>query len=112
MAARLIERLNEAQVEQLLALYRQEWWTHHRRLDDVRRMLAATGIILALEDSETGELVAFARVLTDNVYRAHLSDVIVKESHRGQGLAFVTLAHADERIPSPLLRLAGVGHVR
>ena len=86
MAYRLIDRLTDKQVEELLALYQKEWWTNHRRLDDVRRMLAGTGVIIAWEDSETGELVAFARVLTDNVYRAHLFDVIVKESHRGEGL--------------------------
>lgn len=86
MAVRLIERLNEKQVEELTALYQKEWWTKERRLEDVRRMLAGTDILIALEDTETGELVAFARVLTDGVYRAHLFDVIVKESHRGQGL--------------------------
>ena len=86
MAYRLIDRLTDKQVEELLALYQKEWWTNHRRLEDVRRMLAGTGVIIALEDSETGELVAFARVLTDNVYRAHLFDVIVKESYRGQSL--------------------------
>ncbi len=86
MAFRLIDCLTDRQVEQLHALYQQEWWTNQRRLEDVRRMLAGTGVIIGLEDSETGELVAFARVLTDNVYRAHLFDVIVRDSHRGQGL--------------------------
>lgn len=86
MPVRLIDRLSDKQVEELHALYQQEWWTNHRRLDDLRRMLAGTDVIIALEDSETGELVAFARVLTDNVYRAHLFDVIVRDSHRGQGL--------------------------
>lgn len=86
MAFRLIDRLSDKQVEELHALYQQEWWTNQRRLEDVRRMLAGTGVIIGLEDSETGELVAFARVLTDNVYRAHLFDVIVRDSRRGQGL--------------------------
>ncbi len=86
MAYRLIDRLTDKQVGELHALYRQEWWTNQRRPEDIRRMLASTGVIIALEDSETGELVAFARVLTDSVYRAHLFDVIVRESHRGQGL--------------------------
>jgi GNAT superfamily N-acetyltransferase len=86
MAVRLIDKLNDKQVEELHVLYQQEWWTNHRQPEDIRRMLAGTGVIIALEDSETRQLVAFARVLTDNVYRAHLFDVIVRESHRGQGL--------------------------
>lgn len=86
MPVRLIDRLTDKQVQELHALYQQEWWTNQRRLEDVRCMLAGTGVIIALEDSETGELLAFARVLTDNVYRAHLFDVIVRDSHRGQGL--------------------------
>ncbi|HSC77834.1 MAG TPA: GNAT family N-acetyltransferase [Candidatus Acidoferrales bacterium] len=86
MAYRLIDRLTDKQVEELHALYKQEWWTNHRQPEDIRRMLASGGVIIALEDSATGELAAFARVLTDNVYRAHLFDVIVCESHRGQGL--------------------------
>lgn len=86
MALRLVDKLNDKQVEELWALYQREWWTESRRREDVRRMLAGTGMVIALEDSETGELVAFSRVLTDGVYRAHLFDVIVKESHRGRGL--------------------------
>jgi GNAT superfamily N-acetyltransferase len=89
MAYRLIDRLTDKQVEELHELYKQEWWTNHRQPEDIRRMLASGGVIIALEDSATGELVAFARVLTDNVYRAHLFDVIVRESHRGQGLGKV-----------------------
>lgn len=86
MPVRLIDQLSDKQVEELHALYQREWWTKDRRIEDVRRMLAGTDILIALEDPESGELVAFARVLTDGVYRAHLFDVIVKESHRGQGL--------------------------
>ncbi|MGH9811772.1 MAG: GNAT family N-acetyltransferase [Candidatus Acidiferrales bacterium] len=100
MAVRLIERLNEKQVEELTALYQKEWWTKERRIEDVRRMLAGTDILIALEDTETGELVAFARVLTDGVYRAHLFDVIVKESHRGQGLG---RAIVDAVVANPAL---------
>lgn len=86
MAFRFIDRLSDKQVEELCALYQQEWWTLRRCPEDVRRMLAATDFVIALEDAETGELVAFARAISDGVYRAHLFDVIVRPSHRGQGL--------------------------
>jgi len=86
MAVRLIDRLSDKQVEELTALYQKEWWSQRRKLDDVRRMLAGTDFVFAFEDADSKELVAFARVLTDTVYRAYLFDVIVKESQRGQGL--------------------------
>ena len=86
MPVRLIERLSNKQLAELHALYKREWWSQGRNLEDVRRMVAGTGVVLAFEDPETGELAAFCRVLTDGIYRAHLFDVIVKESYRGQGL--------------------------
>jgi predicted GNAT family N-acyltransferase len=86
MAVRLIDRLSDKQVEELTALYQKEWWCQGRRLEDVRRMLAAADLVFAFEDADRKELVAFARVLTDTVYRAYLFDVIVKESHRGHGV--------------------------
>ena len=49
-------------------------------------MLAECDLLFAFADGETGELVGFARVLTDFVYRAYLFDVIVKASHRGRGV--------------------------
>jgi len=100
MPVRLIDQLSDKQVEELHALYQREWWTKDRRIEDVRRMLAGTDILIALEDPESGELVAFARVLTDGVYRAHLFDVIVKESHRGQGLG---RAIVDAVVAHPVL---------
>ncbi|MCI0403155.1 MAG: GNAT family N-acetyltransferase [Acidobacteria bacterium] len=86
MAVRLIDRLSDRQVDELCDLYEREWWSRARTREDVRRMLTATDFVFAFEDEQSGELVAFCRVLTDTVYRAHLFDVIVKESHRGQGL--------------------------
>lgn len=82
MPLRPIDRLSEKQVEELTTLYQKEWWSQGRRLDDVRRMLAGTDLVFAFEDAQSGELAAFARVLTDGVYRAYLFDVIVKETHR------------------------------
>jgi GNAT superfamily N-acetyltransferase len=48
---------------------------------------------------EGGELVGFARVITDYATFGYLSDVFVLESHRGRGLATwfmqVVMAHPD-----------------
>lgn len=86
MAVEMIDRLTDEQIEDLCALYQFEWWTKGRQLPDVRRMLQHTDVIVALCDAESRRLVAFARVLTDYVYKALVLDVIVAASHRNQGL--------------------------
>ena len=86
MAVRVIHQLTEAHILDLHELYQHEWWTQGRRLEDIRRMLAATNVTIACEDTASGQLIAFSRVLTDTVYRAHLFDVIVAKGYRGQGL--------------------------
>jgi hypothetical protein len=60
-----IDRLTEAQAHELVALYQKEWWTKGRQLEDVRRMLEQTDIVVAFCERESRRLVAFARVLTD-----------------------------------------------
>ena len=101
MPVRLIDRLSDKQVEELHALYAKEWWSQGRKREDVRRMLAGTSVVFAFADTESGELAAFCRVLTDGIYRAHLFDVIVKESHRGQGLGRALI---DAVVSHPTLR--------
>jgi GNAT superfamily N-acetyltransferase len=81
-----VTRLSAAHAADLCALYQNEWWTRGRTLPDTLRMLEHTPIALGLEDPETGRLVAFARVLTDCVYKALILDVIVAPERRGQGL--------------------------
>ncbi len=99
MALQQVDTLNEAQVEDLVALYRHEWWTSARQADDVRRMLAHTDFVFGFVEEENARLVAFARVLTDRAYKALILDVIVAPSHRSAGLARrlmdTILAHPD-----------------
>lgn len=94
-----IDRLNEAQIDQLMALYRNEWWTKERKLEDVRRMLAHTDFIFAICEKESRRLVAFTRVLSDRVYKALLFDVIVAPEHRehklGRALMNAVLNHPE-----------------
>ncbi|MEK7726973.1 MAG: GNAT family N-acetyltransferase [candidate division KSB1 bacterium] len=81
-----LDRLSEEQVAQLMTLYRNEWWTKDRTLEDVRRMLAHTDFIFAFCEKESQRLAAFTRVLSDRVYKALLFDVIVAPEHREQKL--------------------------
>jgi len=76
-----VSRLTSKHIEQLWRMYRLESRSRGRKLEDVRRMVEHTDLIFAFCDAETGRLVAFARVLTDFVYKAVILDVMVEKSH-------------------------------
>lgn len=101
-----VDRLDDGQVEQLQALFQEEWWTRGRSLNDVRRMLEGSQVVLGFVDDAHDELVAFARAVTDDVYKALVLDVIVRADHRGTGLGARLM---DAVLHHP--RLAEVQHV-
>ena len=80
-----LNSLTEAQTEQLWRLYQAEWWSKGRSLSDVTTMLQHTGVVFGYAKPD-GTLVAFARMLTDRLYRALLLDVIVAPDYRSRGL--------------------------
>ena len=82
---RIVSELTEQQISELTDLYKHEFWSHNRTQQDIAKMLAASDIIVGLVD-ECDRLIGFLRVLTDFVYRAFIFDVIVKPTHRNQGL--------------------------
>ncbi len=84
MNYQIINQLNEAQISELVELYKNEFWSQNRTYQGVVKMLAASDIIITLVDEEE-KLIAFCRVLTDFVYRGVLYDVIVKPSYRKMG---------------------------
>jgi ribosomal protein S18 acetylase RimI-like enzyme len=82
---RIVSELAEQQISELTDLYRNEFWSQNRTRQDVAKMLAASDIVIGLID-ESDRLIGFTRVLTDFVYRAVIFDVIIKPTHRSQGL--------------------------
>lgn len=82
---RVISELNEQQISELTDLYKNEFWSQNRTQQDVAKMLRASDIVIGLVD-ECDRLIGFTRILSDFVYRAVIFDVIVKPSHREQGL--------------------------
>ena len=78
--------LSPAQVQQLADLFQQEWWTKGREKQDVEKLIANAELVFAFIDPLNDELVAFARAMTDGVYKAMIFDIIVKDSWRNTGL--------------------------
>ena len=86
-------------------MYQAEWWSRGRNVDDVRRVVRHSDLVFAFCDSETGSLTAFARVLTDFVYKAVIFDVIVDRKHRRLGLGRMLLDAVTSQ-PALLVRRA------
>lgn len=81
-----IDKLSDKQIIQLHKLYQNEWWSKGRTLPDVKKMLRHTDIIFALCEENSKRLIAFARVLNDQVFKALILDVIVDPEYRSKGL--------------------------
>jgi len=90
-AFQFVNRLTSEHIEQLWRMYQSEWWSRGRKIEDVRRVVRHSDLVFAFCDSETGNLTAFARVLTDFVYKAVIFDVIVDRRHRHLGLGRMLL---------------------
>jgi GNAT superfamily N-acetyltransferase len=65
-------------------LCNQSYWAKGIPRDVLERAIAHSVAFAAYDD---GDLVAFARVITDYAVFAYLADVFVVPSHRGRGIA-------------------------
>ncbi|WP_292656221.1 GNAT family N-acetyltransferase [Nitratifractor sp.] len=80
-----IQSLTPIQIDDLHRLYREQWWTRDRTLEETRSLIANSDIIVGFADAQ-GHLAAFARVLSDFTIKALIFDLIVDEPHRNKGL--------------------------
>ena len=87
----VVDCVGETETPQLVDLFRGEWWTRERSESDIRRMLEHTDLIQAGRARATGELVGFARVLTDRVFKAFIFDLIVAPGLRERGVGRLLL---------------------
>lgn len=101
---RAVRELTEPQVRQLHALYMGEWWCNSRSLDDVQTLIRGGTLLLGLVHTESQELLAFARFITDGLFKAMLYDVIVHPDWRGQGLG--------RRLMDEIQALPDLQHIR
>jgi predicted GNAT family N-acyltransferase len=80
----LTHQLTEQQIHQLHQLYQNEYWSKGRSLADTFRCVEGSSIVFGFVEGD--DLVAFARVVTDYVFKAFIFDVIVSEELRAQGV--------------------------
>ena len=71
--------------EELYHLLQQTHWADSRSPLDIQQMLDRSQITLGVWDED--RLIAFARVITDDLYRALLDDVVVSSAYRNRGIA-------------------------
>ena len=81
----VIDTLTPDQVAQLHSLYRQEWWTRDRTLEETQAGVDGSQLCIGLVNADD-ELIGFARVLTDYIFKAMIFDLIVRKDHRNTGL--------------------------
>jgi GNAT superfamily N-acetyltransferase len=67
-------------------LSQHAYWGRWRTRADFDRQLAGSWRVVGCYDADSGEMVGFARALSDGVGLAYLADVYVLPDHRGRGL--------------------------
>ncbi len=86
MPARYIYSFGEPiNPEDLHRLLQQIDWAQSRDPLDIQYLLDHSQLTLGVWDEE--RLIAFARVITDDRYRALIDDVVVDSDYRGRGIA-------------------------
>lgn len=80
----VIREGHDVDLEQLQALYHHAPWATGRGMDGIKMMLENTDYVFSALDGR--QLIGFARVLTDRIYRATLWDVVVHPDHQGRGV--------------------------
>ena len=83
MELSIVTSLDDKEIDQLLDLYGNEFWCNERERSDVVKMLNNTDILLVVKNG-SNDLVGFARILTDYVYKATIFDLIVHPKWRGK----------------------------
>ncbi len=79
-----IEKFDTGRQVELYEFYSLQWWTKSRSFDELVQMLKGSDITIGC-CGDNGELIGFARVLTDYTFKAMIFDVIVRQDHQGSG---------------------------
>ena len=95
----MVHQLTATQKQDVLVLYKNEWWSAERTLEDIETIIQKTSLIIGLVDPTSNRLIGFTRVLSDYFKYAYIYDVIVHPDYRGlhlgKKLLALVLQHPD-----------------
>lgn len=82
----------------------EAYWARWRTRADVEAQLDSAWRLVAAYRRDTGELVGFARAISDGVAFGYLADVFVVEEHRGRGVSKGLVSLMIDEGPGPHFR--------
>lgn len=82
--------------EELSELLNQTDWADSRSPLDVQQTLDHSQLTVGVWDEE--RLIGFCRVITDDIYRALIEDVVVDSAYRGRGIAYTMMEKLLKRL--------------
>lgn len=82
----------------------EAYWARWRTRADVEAQLDSAWRLVAAYRRDTGELVGFARAISDGVAFGYLADVFVVEEHRGRGISKGLVSLMIDQGPGPHFR--------
>lgn len=82
----------------------EAYWHRWRTRYDVQSQISSAWRVVGLYVIETGQMVGFARAMSDGVSDAYLADVYVQSEHRSQGLGKRLIATMIDEGPGAHLR--------
>jgi ribosomal protein S18 acetylase RimI-like enzyme len=81
------EVVSAAPVEEIVALYKAAgWWQESPEARAVIPAMIRGSLCFMVARSLSGRIIGMARVISDGYSDAYIQDVVVLESHRGQGI--------------------------
>jgi len=94
----VIYKLSENQIKDLHNLYKNEWWTNQRTLEETRNCVHGSQICIGLIENNT--LIGFVRVITDYTFKALIFDLIIDSNYRKKSLGkkLLNLIKSHEKI--------------
>lgn len=106
-----LNRPSDAQVRDILALYRGEgWWFEdvapERDLPLVRRIVSGSHCFAVVLEGE--EIIGMGRAISDRVSDAYIQDVVVRRDRRGQGLGHRIVEALRDRLQADGLTWIGL----
>ncbi|MFC3927533.1 GNAT family N-acetyltransferase [Streptococcus caprae] len=96
-----IRLANKTDISQLFTLYKSEGW--HSFSEDKIRTLFNSSTYLVLEND--GELIAFARCLTDGAVTTFVAELLVAKDYRGRGMGKLLIREIQTRMAGTRLEL-------